>query len=386
VLQYGAPVKSGQMLDFTGPYPYENGVNLTFKPREDFCTSGRGSSRDVLIRYHAVALELGTDRIVSVSDRQIQKVEVVCSRDELHLAVPEGPFALSALSLRSSADRYRRSSNATGPNSEGSDADDYVLRLTGINITTVDVAGEPINVTVSTSAGFLTFDRSEWSHNGNPTQGRASMGRGTVSFWATPMNAQAILANLTYQTYSPGSDEIVIQLGYGEGSNCTSSDLMTDGSNSTPLCPTLRRSIPVTAEPDPRAQPESRMLSGLHWQLLQLLVSMICYPALFLAWARFKDSWTDETTDDDSGRGGVDDDDEETVFEPSEPLWIQHRCPETGDYYYESREDGRVTWMAPLHEPYVAWTEPAALCDEEEVHGGGNVSDDDDTASGGEML
>jgi hypothetical protein len=377
VLHSGVRVKSGQMLDFTEQYPYLKAGNLTFLPRENYCSTGRGTGHDVMIWYHAVAVEPGSDRIASVSDRQVQKVGVSCSRDKLRLAVPEGPLSLSAFSLRSAAGQYRHAENASVLTSASSEVDGYVLQVSGINITTLDVPGELINVTVSTTSGYLTFDKASWSYSTSPTHGRGSMGGGRISFWATPEDARTVLGSLTYQTYTPGPDEIIIQLDYGMNNNCTSTELATNGTDVTFVCQTLRQSIPVMAKPDPRAHPESRMLSGLHWQLLQLLVSMICYPVLFLAWARLEDSWTDEGTGADSGGRGHDDDadDEETVFDASEPLWIQHLCPETGEYYYENREDGMVTWMAPLHEPYVAWTEPATT-----------LRDEDDSASGREML
>jgi hypothetical protein len=74
----------------------------------------------------------------------------------------------------------------------------------------------------------------------------------------------------------------------------------------------------------------------------------------------------------------LDGDDDETVFDASDPVWIQYRCPDTGDYYYQNREDGSVTWMAPLGDSYVPWSNCDCFPSSEDS--------DDDGASGEEIL
>jgi hypothetical protein len=348
----GRPILSGQTMNFTLPYPYKASVSSAFHPASNYCT-GLERGRDVAIRFHVVALEHRSRRIVSVSDAQIQRIEVLCFRDELKLTVPPGPFSLSGLTLRSAAEASRRA-KAAGSASTSGRVDDYQVAMTGIKVQTVDSPLDVVNVTVSTESGYLSFNRKDWQQAAVHSQGRGRFSSGSITFLASPVDLNRIFHNLTYQTFTPGNDSLAIRLEYGNCAwlNRTVEFPSVPASNS---CQILSCTIPVVAEPDSHAGPKTRLLSGLHWQLLQLLVSMICFPALFLVVSRVEDKWSER-----SANGGddaiMDGDDDETVFDASDPVWIQYRCPDTGDYYYQNREDGTVTWMAPLGDSYVPWS------------------------------
>src|SRR3569623_1451502 len=108
------------------------------------------------------------------------------------------------MTLKSSA-----TSQQTGQDSK------YTLRLIGIKATSFDAANDLVNVTVSTSRGYLTFDRRTWSL-ADPIHGRSAQRSGSLSFWASPFDVESIFANISYQCYTPGNDSIDIHLEYGE--------------------------------------------------------------------------------------------------------------------------------------------------------------------------
>jgi hypothetical protein len=51
-----------------------------------------------------------------------------------------------------------------------------------------------------------------------------------------------------------------------------------------------------------------------------------------------------------------DDDDHGTIADGEAPrVWVQY-VSEDGDYYYENTESGVVTWLAPVDERFIPWS------------------------------
>ena len=333
----GTLVQSGDMLESVQLFPYDKGVSLSFVPAPNFCT-GRDIHTSTVIRFHAVALEHGSDRIASVSEPHDQKVVVTCTPDSVVWSAPPGPFDVTAMALPSAAARVSERKSLIW-NSTNAD-NEYALRIPGIEFATPDTTHERILVSVRTGAGFLSFGQHGWMRT-DPVHGRSTQRGGNATFYISPVYLEEIFSNFTYQSHTPGLDSIDIQLEVG---NCTMSLPNSTWLTNSSTCQRVRKSIPIVIHADPHAQPTTRLIAGYYWQLLQLFLSMIGYPALFWMMTRLEDSlWIDE------------EDDEETVFDANEPLWIQHCCLETGDYYYENRDDGTVTWLAPVGESYVPW-------------------------------
>ena len=207
------------------------------------------------------------------------------------------------------------------------------------------------------------------------------MASGRVSFQAYPQDLTTIFADLFFQSYRIGPDQVDIVLLYG---NCSreqrslfaiDSDASMFTAVSTTSCQVLRHSIPVmVVQHTAGSQYHTTLVPGFPWQLL---VCLLAYPMVYYIFVQVDALWCRRDADDneeeeDSGR----DDDEDTTTmvagpdydyegnviirddhtqrqeDDQLPDWIQHQTAE-GDFYYENTTDGTTTWMAPVGQRYL---------------------------------
>ncbi|KAL3927744.1 MAG: hypothetical protein SGBAC_012955, partial [Bacillariaceae sp.] len=312
--------ESSQLLQTNNviiPSQPEIGLDMTFRASRDVCSDPTVSAVNATFAYRVVALS-PFKTVTSVSSIMSHHILVKCAIAPLRLSIDDDTYVVETFSGPPDDPCSGYAYNARVNNSS-SCSSAAVINTIKVESSTRHTCRALISI--EASEGFLTLARNQRSRIvaiGGPVEMRQ-----TIQFLAFPSDLEEVLANLHYQTETPGNHLINIKIQHHkEGSplEITNSDCSVVSS----------ASISIEA-----VQPEVKLPDQLYtdfpWFSLSFTLTMLF---LFKSKGKMRgtlEEWKDPGDDD--------------IYQ-----WREHYDNATGYYYYENIDDGQVTWRAPLHE------------------------------------
>lgn len=288
------------------------GLNLTFQSSPSVCPDPVVATVTATFAYRVVALS-STNTVESVSSVMVHSIQVKCAIEPLRLSIDnETVYNIETFSNPPDDPCSGYMYNATNTTNCSSAAIISSIKV----VASKRPNNDRVLVSIEASEGFLTLDRNQ-RHRISAVGGPVEM-RQTIQFLALEKDLNEILSNLHYQTETPGSHTIQITAKSCQGEVFESKD-----------CHELTAFISIHAV-EPHVEAPEKLYTRFPWFSLSFILTMLF---LFKSKGKMRET-LDEWKDEHDG-----------TYQ-----WKEHHDASTGYYFYESVEDGRVTWRAPLHE------------------------------------
>jgi hypothetical protein len=330
-------LKAGTMLEVHEQFPYRDGLNITFQPSPDYCTSH--SSPDTNFSYRVAAL-VG-DRVTSISSVVVQHLLVQCANDPLTFTGPNRTYYVEAFEGFQDDPCSGYVYNASEVEPEACPA---AAIVSGFEVTSRDRHSAQALVSITADHGLLTLNRNHWNDL-IPLMGREEV-RSSIMFLALPDKLDDILSYLHFQSDVPGDDTIRIVVRYG---NCNATVLPVQMSYAGGDCQVITHSIPVVVMERAARRSDALLFGNFQWMPLPFTFALLL---LIKLKGKVREALSNKHRDESINQIST----ATTVFDDSDTLscsWIQFYDDESGYFYYQNAHDGTVTWEPPLGEDFI---------------------------------